>query len=465
MKKYDAVRLLCFVLIFCLLFHLVSAVLRDKRVEGEYNPTTKIKGFYKEERNSLDFVFIGSSQLYAHIAPAVLWQEYGITSYDFAANEQPLWVSYYYIKEALKYQKPKAIVLEVFTVYGEDYEEEGGNHINLDDLPLSVNKLRAIHDSVPRQLRSSFYFDLAKYHSTWSSLDKEKYEATFRDHTDPMKGYSPFVFLREYAPAASEEVVSQSERAEIPPRARQWLVKIIDLTRREGVDLIFLKTPNGNAERQKLYNDVARIAESENIPFLNLNTVLDGEAHINVPQAKKVTEAVGEFLASRYEIPKRQSRKPEVCESFDASAELFERYENKCELIAIDDFTEYMTYLAEHRYVVFGCQNYYEGQDNAQIFARDGDRTLFEEALDASDEQPANASGFSEDEAAVQKELSLYGMEIRLTAGETTEIVVDGHDYSMHKNGLNLLVYDPILGEMVERVFAGNTQDGTLFRD
>ena len=124
-----------------------------------------------------------------------------------------------------------------------------------------------------------------------------------------------------------------------------------------------------------------------------------------------------------------------------------------------------MKYLAEHRYVVFGCQNYYEGQDNAQIFARDGDRTLFEEALDASDEQPANASGFSEDEAAVQKELSLYGMEIRLTAGETTEIVVDGHDYSMHKNGLNLLVYDPILGEMVERVFAGNTQDGTLFRD
>ena len=108
MKKTYVIRFISFCVIFCLLFSLVSSVLRDKRVVGEYNPTTKIRGFYQEEKDSLDFVFVGSSQLYAHIAPAVLWRDYGITSYDFAANEQPLWISYFYIKEALKTQKPKA---------------------------------------------------------------------------------------------------------------------------------------------------------------------------------------------------------------------------------------------------------------------------------------------------------------------------------------------------------------------
>ena len=79
----------------------------------DYDTTRKVEGFYAEEENSLDFVFVGSSQMFTTVVPAVLWEEYGMTSYDFGANEQPMYLSYYYIKEALKYQNPKAIVLEV----------------------------------------------------------------------------------------------------------------------------------------------------------------------------------------------------------------------------------------------------------------------------------------------------------------------------------------------------------------
>ena len=159
MKKIvTVIRVICFLVILGVLFFFVTEILKDKRVEGEYNVTTKVKGFYAEPDDSLDFVFVGSSQMYADIAPAVLWNEYGITSYDFCANEQPLWISYYYIKEALKHQKPKAIVLDVFTVYGEDYEAEGVNHINLDDLPWSMNKMNAIRNSVPEELQYSFFF-------------------------------------------------------------------------------------------------------------------------------------------------------------------------------------------------------------------------------------------------------------------------------------------------------------------
>ena len=34
-------------------------------------------------------------------------EETGLNSYNFATQQQPLWISYYYMKESLKYQKPK----------------------------------------------------------------------------------------------------------------------------------------------------------------------------------------------------------------------------------------------------------------------------------------------------------------------------------------------------------------------
>mgnify|MGYP007067337086 CR=1 FL=1 len=101
-KKTIVFRFFLFFVFFILLFLVVSEVLKDKRIVQEYDVSAKVKGFYEEKEDTLDFVFVGSSQLYADIAPAVLFSEYGITSYDFCANEQPLWISYYYIKEALK---------------------------------------------------------------------------------------------------------------------------------------------------------------------------------------------------------------------------------------------------------------------------------------------------------------------------------------------------------------------------
>ena len=110
MKKWKiAVRMLTFVGCAVLLLYGLTVLLKDKRVTFDYDTTRKVEGFYAEEKNSLDFVFIGSSQMFTSVVPAVLWEEYGITSYDFGANEQPMYLSYYYIKEALKYQDPRPL--------------------------------------------------------------------------------------------------------------------------------------------------------------------------------------------------------------------------------------------------------------------------------------------------------------------------------------------------------------------
>ena len=74
--------------------------------------TTIINGFYEEEKNSIDVIFIGSSNCFCTVNPLILYEKYGITAYDFASSSQPMNISLLYLKEALKTQNPKVVALE-----------------------------------------------------------------------------------------------------------------------------------------------------------------------------------------------------------------------------------------------------------------------------------------------------------------------------------------------------------------
>lgn len=468
MKRWKAlIKCIAFISIFVLLFLYVQELLRDKWAEGEYNVTTKVRGFYEEKENTLDVIFIGSSQMYADMAPAVLFHEYGITSYDFCANEQPMWISYYYIKEALKHQTPKVIVLDVFTVYGEDYEEEGVTHINLDDLPMSLNKIAAIRDSVPAGMRYSFYFPLAKYHNTWTDFFEGKAELSFYHENDPYKGYSPFVFAADYEESAKPEVVNQRESEPIPERAGTWLRKIIDLCEEEGVPLVLIKTPNGNAERQKLYNSVSELAKETGTPFLNMNVLLDGQAHVNVLQAEKISMLMGEYLVSHYEF--EDKREDPAYAEWVQDARLFYRQKAKCQLISARTFEEYAALLSDEDYIVCISAKNSKGQP----FLGE-DVNLLNDCLNLQCELDENAKGtycavidggtvVYETTAENQKApegsdeftLETSGLNIWVASpgalpDRSAYIMVNGTDFSMDGDGLNIAVYDKVLGELFE---------------
>lgn len=53
------------------------------------------KGFYSENKNSLDVLFVGSSNMYRDITPMTLYAKYGITSYTFGNTSARAWNIYY----------------------------------------------------------------------------------------------------------------------------------------------------------------------------------------------------------------------------------------------------------------------------------------------------------------------------------------------------------------------------------
>lgn len=441
----------------CTLFFICSltVLLKDKRVTFDYDTTRKIKGFYAEEKDSLDFVFVGSSQMFTSVVPAVLWEEYGMTSYDFGANEQPMYLSYYYIKEALRYQNPKAVVLEVSYCKGEDYASEGVQHINLDDLRMGPVKLEAIFDTVPAGERLPYLFELAKYHDTWTSLDKTSFAYIFADKHNPYKGYTPSTEGVADGGIFNEEIAAVTERAELPEFSVNYMKKIIALCEEEGVDLLFLKTPNDHISNQPYYNAVADLAEEYGIPYLNLNGEMAGQLHNHVFHAETITKRIGEWLKGLYETEDKRED-PEFAQ-WHEDADYYYRYKHQLELNEAETYEEYLRELAGKDYVVCIAVNQdagaYLSEEAVELMHQLGAEWDVSKAggksyLAVLENGKVHAETCSDGVEAYENRL--YGHRISMIsqgaqAGCSASICFDGEEYAPNEKGFNVVVYDPKL--------------------
>ena len=456
MKKWKiAVRVMAFTACAALLLYGLTVLLKDKRVTFDYDTTRKVEGFYAEEKNSLDFVFVGSSQMFTSVVPAVLWEEYGITSYDFGSNEQPMYLSYYYIKEALKYQKPKAIVLEVSYCNTPEYTHEGVLHINLDDLRMSPVKLEAIFDIIPKGERWPYIFELAKYHDTWTSLDKASLEYIGTDKHNPYKGYTPSVEGFADGGEFDEEIAKVTEKAELAELSVTYMEKIIALCKEEGVDLLFLKTPNDHIHNQPEYNAVAELAAKHEVPYLDLNRQMKGQLHNHVFHAETITKRIGEWLTELYQI--EDKRENPAFAKWHEDADYYYRYAHQLRLNEIEDYEAYLRELVGRDYIVCFAVNQdagaYLSEEAVSLMKQLGCQKDVSDAggksyLAITENGILHAEACSEEVVAYENRI--YDHRISMIsqgalAGCNASIQFDGVEYAPNEKGFNLVVYDPKL--------------------
>ena len=67
----------------------------------------RVRRFYQEEKNSLDVVFLGASEVFTGFSPALAYEEHGFTSYMYAIDANPGALYKYQLKEVMKHQQPK----------------------------------------------------------------------------------------------------------------------------------------------------------------------------------------------------------------------------------------------------------------------------------------------------------------------------------------------------------------------
>ncbi len=280
-----------------------------KQIEGRWNMTAKVAGFYNEDPNSFDVMFFGSSHVYCSVDPAVFYQETGLLSYVLATQLQPLWVTYHYMIEALKSQSPKLVAVEVYMAeQQDDYSDEGTSHTAVDPIPLSFNKWKMIEASVPKGERRYYLFHIMKYHERWEDLKKEDFIRIYEKGKDPDKGH---VRLTSAAiDIEREDVAEIVDAASITEKNMYYINKIIDLAREKGIDIVFFKAPsNATKEEKMFYNCVAKIANDNQVRFidynsdelykkvgLDLNTDFYDRRHLNESGMKKFVAHFASFV-------------------------------------------------------------------------------------------------------------------------------------------------------------------------
>ena len=283
------------------------------------NVDGRVTGDYYAEEGPVDVIFVGSSTVYNAYIPACIYEEYGFTSYDRANASQTIWQSYYMIRDAINYNKPKMVVLDAsFMKYGEEFKEEPSNRKTIDGMRLTVDKMMAAKVSMyEEESLLSYVFPILRFHSRWNDLKMEDLKYAF---SDPKVTYDGFIIEtgRDEEAAAAEEGSDESF-AGFPDKPSEYLMKIIKLCRDEDVTLLIAKTPTLMDNWYVQYDEeLDRIAKENGLVYINFDNAMDdiglvqtedyvdGYAHLNVFGAEKFSHYAGAYLRDNYDLPDRR---------------------------------------------------------------------------------------------------------------------------------------------------------------
>ena len=305
-------KIVCFIFIFLCLYRFVDIVFVPKRTDG----ITTMQGIYAQPKNSVDVLFLGSSLSGMDIDEEVLWKEYGIAGYNLWGSVQPLWNSYYFLKEALKYQKPKLVVLEIYAAsFLFSRSDNSRRIVNTRGMRFSWNQIEAVLESTSRRKVPFLLAGLPHYHNRYTELSVNDYmHFTWSKDKAVDKGSSVRYtdFIRDLP-----DITSVMEISEMHPKAEKYLRKIIELCEKHAIPIVLLKNPSASREtEQPYYNYAKNIADEYGISFLNTN-LYDSEinlkandffdnAHLNTRGSRKITQFIAAYIKEHYTIPDRR---------------------------------------------------------------------------------------------------------------------------------------------------------------
>lgn len=301
--------------------YLVSKVFIPKWIDHEGNMMSYIvKGFYKEEKNTIDVLFTGNSDVYRGVSPMALFNEYGITSYNFVSSGQRMWIAYAMLEEALKYQSPKIVFFNVDEVYYTS-ATNGGTHKVYDNMRFGEAKINAIMDSnYERDFwgKLSHFLPIFAYHDRYKELTILDFKYAFLDYSNPTKGMD--LVATQKSLIYDESYMEETEMIrKIPDKNIEYLDKMLDLCKRSGAELILFSIPSPDSWSYRNHNAVDKYAKEHDLKFLDLNLELeeiginwdldtsDGGDHLNVYGAEKVALYLGKYLTENYEFVNRKN--------------------------------------------------------------------------------------------------------------------------------------------------------------
>ena len=307
-------------IILSLVIALTGIFLASKLLEPKYMSGilegAMIEEYYDDPTDH-NVVFIGDCELYENISPVYLWENYGINSYIRGSAQQLIWQSYYLAEETVKMEHPDVIVFNVLSMKYNEPQNEAYNRMTLDGMKWSSSKVDSIKASMTDEENFIDYvFPILRYHSRWSDLSAEDFKYMFHRDKVSFNGYYMRVDVK-----AAEDVPEGRPLADYQfgENSYYYLDKLTKLCKDNDVKLVLVKAPTlypyWYDEWDQQIKDYASANDLDYINFLELQDTLgldlnqdtyDGGLHLNLAGAEKLSDYMGNLLATEYSIPDRR---------------------------------------------------------------------------------------------------------------------------------------------------------------
>lgn len=250
-------------------------------------------GVLGEVPGTIDVLVMGDSNAAQGITPMQWYLDRGITGYTYGEGWLSAYKIYYRLRQILKAQHPKVLVVCSSTVYS--------------------------HPPVPSDWHSALYdvseelFPLLRFHDEWKVLTLQEW-LSGNDYSwrDINKGFKP---VTDIGPYSGYEYMTEIIAPEpVPVPMRFYLDRLTKLCQKQGIALVFITVPTTDWNRAR-HNGMQAYADAAGLPYIDYNLPENGSGidwatdtpdtgtHLNLLGAQHLSAVLEEYLLAQYDLP------------------------------------------------------------------------------------------------------------------------------------------------------------------
>ena len=284
------------ILLFFAIQRLILAKLNAPLVND--NLSFMFEDFYSQDKGSQEVLFLGTSHAEYSVTPMELYKNHGIVSYNLGSPYQPIEGTYYLLREGLKKQHPKVVLIDASSLFFEEQFHDSSWRYLIDTMPFGSNKwelgkelekhrvkeqtssniikylgekLPLLQFLFPTKVMRSVLIPLIEYHTRWKELTIQDVRDYLKCRDYYSKGYNlntyitdsgvtiekmndqaqllsgeDQIIVEEYV--EGEEVITITDQKMYDPviteSLEQWVDKIRNVCEEEQISLLFVKFPS-----------------------------------------------------------------------------------------------------------------------------------------------------------------------------------------------------------------------------
>ncbi|MBE5870672.1 MAG: SGNH/GDSL hydrolase family protein [Lachnospiraceae bacterium] len=232
--------------------------------------------------DSIGVAVLGDSEALVLLSPKMLWEEAGISSYIVAQSGQTPSEAYHALRDLVKTQSPKLVILETDLLVNDTNERR--------ELIGMFNT--AAYDVFP----------VLRYHGKWKEMLGLK-------EPEKIEHYRGFALRTDVVPYTGGEYMQPTEKkTKILRSSLMYLKRIRQICEEKGSELLLVSAPAPMNFNYAKHNAIRDYADRNGLTYLDLNEkteelgidwnkdMLDGGDHVNVNGTEKITRYLMEYL-------------------------------------------------------------------------------------------------------------------------------------------------------------------------